>query len=141
MKVNGGVRGEHSQVLTQKIQIVSNAVRMHHAFTVLVFIFFGSFKYRHRKQFTILVFIFFAVPNRLKYHQNACFRNIVFKTISSVPNRFKYRHNSLLSLFSTTTNLHFQIVSNRVGMHALEALFSCFSCSSKSFQIPSDCMC
>ena len=101
-------------------------------------------KYHQNACFRDIVFKrFSSVPNRFQYRQNACFRNIVFKTISSVPNRFKYRHNSCVRgiMFSTTKNLQFQIVSNIVRMHALEALFSCFPCSSKSFQIPSDCMC
>jgi len=33
--------------------------------------------------------MFSAVPNRFKYHKNACLRDIVFKTFSAVRNRFK----------------------------------------------------
>ena len=43
------------------------------------------------------------------------------------------------ALFSKYS-LHFQIVLNAVRMHALETLFSNILCSSKSFQILSDCM-
>jgi len=87
------------------------------------------------------LFSFFsAVPNRFTSRHNACFRDIfflltfqidstivrrqntpftvlVFKLFSAVPNRFKYRHNAC----------------------SRDIVFF-FFCSSKSFQIPSECM-
>ena len=58
---------------------------------------------------------FSSVPNRSKYLQDSCLRDIVF-------------------LFS----LQFQIISDTFRMYALETLFSCFLCNSKSFQISSE---
>ena len=57
-----------------------------------------------------IVFIYFsAVPNCLKYHQNACLRDIVFNMFSAVPNRFKCRQNacfreSFPKMFSAVPN-------------------------------------
>ena len=66
-------------IFSLKFQIVSTIVR------------------RHNAPFTVLVFKgFSAVPNRFKYRQDACFRDIF---------------------------LQFQIVSNTVTAHALETLF------------------
>ena len=66
----------------------------------------------------LFVFIYFsAVPNRFNSRYNACFRNIAFICFSAVPNRF-----------------------DNLRMHALETLFSFFLCSSKWFQISSECM-
>ena len=36
---------------------------------------------------------FSAVPNRFKYHNNACLRDIVSFFFSAVPNRFKNENN------------------------------------------------
>ena len=57
-----------------------------------------------------------------------------FKFFSSFPNGFKYHQNApfMVIFFST-------VLQSTVRMHALDTLFS-FFCSSKSFQIPSECM-
>ena len=104
-----------------------------------------------------------AVPNRLKYHQNACLKDIVFKIFFAVPSRLKYRHSAYFKdivfifsqqfqIVSNTVRTHssvtffskgflqFEIVLNTVRMHSLETLFSKKICSSKSFQLPSQCM-
>ena len=78
-----------------------------------------------------------TVPNRFKYHKNACFRYIiVFNYFSEVLNRFKYLHNACFrcTLFSSIS-MQFQIVSDSTRMHTLERLFSSFSLQ---FQIVSD---
>ena len=87
------------------------------------FIYFSAvpnrFKYRQNAPCTVLVFIFSAVPNRFKYCQNECVRDIVFIICSEVTNRFKHHHNAC---------------------NVLETLFSFLLSSSKTFQIPSECM-
>ena len=76
-------------------------------------------KYCHNACFRYTVFIYFsAVLNCFKYHQNACFRYTVFIYFSAVLNGFKYRHNACFRY----------------------TFFYLFLCSSKWFQIPSQCM-
>ena len=66
-----------------------------------------------------------AVPNRFKYCQNTCFRDIVFKIVSEDSNRFKYvrihaSKETLLSIFFSTVPNRL----NTVRMLDLETLFS-----------------
>ena len=52
----------------------------------------NRFKYRQNACLKDIVYkMFSAVPNRFKY---ACLKDIVFKMFSAVPNRFKYRQNA-----------------------------------------------
>jgi len=74
--------------------------------------------------------MFSEVPNLFKYSQNTCFRDMVFRNNGM---------HSFETLFSKCS-LQFQIVLNIVRMHALETLFSKKNCSSKSFQIVSECI-
>ena len=87
-------------------------------------------------------FCFFsAVPNRLKYRQNACFRDIVFFFFSL---QFQIvlntvRIHALERLFSKCS-LQFQIVLNNIRIHALETLLSSFFLQFKIVLIPSEYM-
>ena len=109
-------------IFSLKFEIVSTIMRRHNApFTVLVFKGFSAvpnrFKYRQDACFRD---IFSAVPNRFKYRHSACFRDIVLFFVSAVPNRFNYRQASECTIYR-----------------------HCFQnslCNSKSFQIPSACM-
>ena len=139
-------------------------------FTILVFKKIRQFQIisntirRQNARFRDIVFkMFSAVPNCLKYHQNACLKDIVFKIFFAVPSRLKYRHSAYFKdivfifsqqfqIVSNTVRTHssatffskgflqFEIVLNTVRMHSLETLFSKKICSSKSFQLPSQCM-
>ena len=62
-----------------KLHLVSNTVIIHALETLFSF--------------------FSAVPNRFKYCQNSCFRDLVFKTFSEVTNRFKYCQIAPSTLF------------------------------------------
>ena len=82
--------------------ICSNTVRMHaleilFSNNILHFLIFSNTVRVH--VWETLFSVFSVVPNRVKYRQNAFFRDIVFKQI-----------------------LQFHIVSNTVRMHALETL-------------------
>ena len=61
------------------------------------------------KQKTLFSINFSAVPNRFKYPQSACFKEIVYKMFSAVPNRFKYRQSAsftkiVYKMFSAVPN-------------------------------------
>ena len=71
---------------------------------------------------------------------NTFFRDIVFKNFSAVPNRFKYHNNACLRDIVFIFSLQFQIVSNTARMPSLEKLYSFLLCSFKSFQIPPECI-
>ena len=97
-----------------------------------------------------------AVPNRLKYRQNACIRDIVFIhffcSFKPFQQQSGVRMHALETLFSNFSR-QFQIVSNTVTIYALETLLlkiclqyqivsECiiYPCSSKWFQISSSGM-
>ena len=105
------------------------------------YVLFFSLQFQIRPECTIYrpCFHFFlsAVQNRFKYRQNAPFTVFVFILLSTVPNRFKYRHNAC---FRDFVSIYFSTVPNYIRVHALETLFSFLLCSSKSFQILSECM-
>ena len=71
-----------------------------------------SFQTRHNAQFTILVAFLFCSSNRFKYHQNACFRDIVFKKILC-----NSKSSQILS-----ECMQFHIALNATRMHTLETL-------------------
>ena len=54
----------------------------------------NCFKYRHNGQFTIIGFIFSVVLNRFKSRHNACLNYIAFIYFSAVSTRLKYHQNA-----------------------------------------------
>ena len=70
-------------------QIPSQWTIYHHCFHI-----FCNFKSRHNAQFTILGFIFSAVLNRFKSRHNACLNYIAFIYFSAVSTRLKYHQNA-----------------------------------------------
>jgi len=83
---------------------------------------------------TLFLLFVCAVPNRLKYRQNACFSSIVFKIVFAFQNNFKYRHSALFRDIHFTFSLQFQIVSITVRMYALQSLlFKTFSAVQNRF--------
>jgi len=103
------------------VQIVSETTRMHALETF----------------FSFLSLQFQIVSNTFRTHAlKTLFANysLQFQIVLNA-----VRMHALETLFSFVS-LQFQIVSNTIRIHALETLFSIFLCSSKSFQIPPDCM-
>ena len=92
------------------------------------------FKYRQNTPFTVLVFIFSAVPNRLKCLQSEPYTVPVFVFSFTVPNRPKYRQNELF----TVPVFNFYLCSFK-SCSLYRLYFLRFFCSSKSFQMLSEC--
>jgi len=82
---------------------------------------------------------FSAVPNRFKYHNNACLRDIVSFFLCSSKS-FQKREQCIFRDIVFIFSLQFQIVSNTARMQSLEKLCSFLLCSFKSFQIPPECI-
>ena len=77
-----------------------------------------SYCTRKRPCFKIIA----AVPNRFKYRQNVPFTVFVFIVISAFPKLFQMQSECTVYRPCSHFCLQFQIVSNSVRMHALDAL-------------------
>ena len=87
------------------------------------FFYFFSLQFRIvsstvRKHDLETLFSFFStVPKRFKYHQNACFKDIIFKIVFAVPDRFKYFQKACFRDIIFIFSLQFQIVSNTIRIY------------------------
>jgi len=87
--------------------------------------------------------MFIIFHSCFKYRFRMCHNARESVLVSKFPQHFQIvlntvRIHHLLPLFSFSS-LQFQIVSNTVRMHHLPSLFHFILCSSKLFQIPSEC--
>ena len=131
-----------------QFQIVSNTFRAHALKTLISK---GSLRFQivlntvTMRALDVHCFQLFLCSSKLfQYHQNACFKDIVFMFFSEVSNCFKYLQSAclkgvVLQMFQIVLmpsecvlqrhcfpkmSLQFQIISNIVRMYALETSFS-----------------
>ena len=136
------------KIFSASPNIVPKRVILHAKLSVLVFMF-SSFTYSSKS---------FQIPQECMLWIHNCFQLFLYSTksfqippectlqrdcfpfISAVPNRFRYHQNAYFREIVFILFLQFQIVSDTTRMHTLQRLFSCYPCSSKSFQTPPECM-
>ena len=111
--------GGGSVTLSDPLKVVEErSVRIHHLASLLsqislqVKISYQRVSYCTRKR--PCFHIFPTVPNRFKYHNNACFRYIVFNYFSEVLNRF---NTSQCMLQMYIVFIYFSAVPNRFRYH------------------------